>query len=415
MNRLTACLSAVALAATASLLGPAPAAQAARAPQVTTQRVTANDLGPGRAWLRLRDDPTTTRHPGVEEIAALAAPDRFDGSLHLKAGPGQQSQAAHYFTTPVALRTLLASGISYDSYVDGAHTTAVRTGAGLQLPMLCHGAFTTLSFQPQLATDGRGRGGVVPDVWQHWESGPDGIWRTSRAIPGHEAGQDAPLGEFADACGSDTSGVVGLIGNAGGPGESAGTLDTYVDNLTLEGITYDFAVDGTTSADVTLHHAPNTPAGHRISGLATFRTPAVGPRFRGVGARFVLDDSAGLDPGDVRVSVDGTALSVTRLPGGSLVAATPAALGHELRPGAALAVPFTITLPRGVGGPPATSTAGPATLRRGAGASGDVRHHGDGGSGGAEGRSLSVSAELLADGFGPLRNTGVHGSATIDF
>jgi hypothetical protein len=379
MKRLFACLSAALLAAVASVLGPVPAAQAA------TQRVTADDLGAGRAWIRLRDDPATTRHPGVEEIAPLAAPDRFDGSLHLSTGPGQQAQAAHFFTSPVPLRTLLGSEISYDSYVDGAYTTATRTGAALQLPMVCDGTFTVLGFQPQVATDGQGRAGVVPDVWQHWNAGRDAVWRTSRAIAGFGAGQDAPLGDFADACG-DAGGVVGLIANAAGPGAPAATLDTYADNLTLGGTTYDFAVAGTATAHAALHHDRAVTTGRRLTGTATFHSPANGPSFRGVGARIVLDDNGDADPGDVRVTADGKALKVTRAPGGSLVAQTPAALAAELRPGGTFTVPFTITLPAGPNG------------------------NGDG-----NGASLSATAELLANGFAPLQNTGAHDRATITF
>ncbi|MCF3962427.1 hypothetical protein L1885_12265, partial [Streptomyces fuscigenes] len=348
MNRLIASLSAAALAAVAC---GGEAAHAAAPATPVTRRVTAADLGPDRAWLRLRDDPSTTRHPGVEEIAPLAAPGRFDGSLHLGAGAGQQAQAAHYFTKAVPLATVLADPLSYASYVDGAHTTATGAGPELRLPMFCHGAFTTLSFQPQKATDGEGRAGVVPGVWQHWDAGRTAIWRTSRAIGDVDAGADAPLGDFADACAGDTSGVIGLIANAGGVGDASATLDSYVDDLAVAGTTYDFAVAGAASARVALRHdtagtagppASGATAARTVTGVAAFRSPAGGPRYQGVGARLLIDDSTDPAPGDLTVTVNGIAAAVTRTAGGSLTAEAPAAVSDDLLPGRTVAVPFTI-------------------------------------------------------------------------
>lgn len=380
LNRLTAYVTAV-LTAGASVLCLAPSAQAA------TQRVTAADLGPGGPWLRLQDQGPSTNPPGVQEVSPFADPVHWNGSLHLAIGPGQQSQAAHYYTAAVQLSTVIASEISYDSYVDSAHTTTTGTGPNLQLPMFCDGAFTTLSFQPQLATDAEGRHGVVPDIWQHWDSGPSGVWRTSRAVASFPAGGDAPLSDFAAACTGDTSGVIGLIGNVGSLGDTSASLDTYVDNLTVNGTTYDFAVDGTATAQVDLH---TTSTG--VAGTAVFHSPADGPEFADPGTRLLISASSNPGPGDVQVTIDGIPATVTT-EDGHLVARLPEPLADRLLPGGTLTVPFTITLPGGT----ATGTG-----------------YGYGGGGGDHG-TVTVTAQLLARGYQPLQPTNVSAEDSITF
>ncbi|MEW2623002.1 hypothetical protein [Streptomyces sp. NPDC048106] len=397
MNRLTAFVAA-ALTAGASVLCLAPSAQAA------TQRVTAADLGPAGPWLRIQDQPSSTNPPGVQEVSPFADPVHWNGSLHLAIGPGQQSQAAHFYTEAVPLSTVLGSEISYDSYVDSAHSTATGTGPSLQLPMFCDGAFTTLSFQPQLATDAEGRHGVVPDIWQHWVSGPSGIWRTSRAVAGVPAGGDAPLNDFAEACTGDTSGVIGLIGNVGSLGDPTASLDTYVDNLTVNGTTYDFAVEGTATARVDLRHASTPEERARIDGTAVFHSPANGPEFVAPGARLAISATTGPDPEDVHVTIDGVPAEVTS-EDGHLVAQLPRSLADRLLPGGTLTVPFTITITGDDG------NANPSYGHSGYGGGGG----GTGGGGGVEHGTVTVTAQLLARGYQPLQATDVSAAASIDF
>ncbi|SFY51299.1 hypothetical protein [Streptomyces sp. F-1] len=393
MNRLTAYASAV-LTACASVLCLAPSAQA------DTQRVTAADLGPGRPWLRIQDQGSSAHPPGVQEVSPFADPVHWNGSLHLAIGPGQQSQAAHFYTGAVQLSTVMGSEISYDSYVDGAHSTATGTGPNLQLPMFCDGAFTTLSFQPQLATDAEGRHGVVPDIWQHWVSGPSGIWRTSRAVAGFPAGGDAPLSDFAEACTGATSGVIGLIGNVGSLGDPTASLDTYMDNLTANGTTYDFAVDGTATARVDLRAASTGEEPARIDGTAVFHSPADGPEFVAPGARLTIGATTGLDPRNVQVTIDGVPAQVTS-ENGHLVAQLPRSLADRLLPGGTLTVPFTITS-TGDGG-------------NGCGYGGYGKGDDCGGNGGGEHGTATVTARLLARGYQPLQATDVSAEASIAF
>ncbi|MFI0901696.1 hypothetical protein [Streptomyces sp. NPDC020983] len=406
--RFAASLTAAAVAAAPAVLAcaaPAGAADAVRQP------VTAADLGPQGPWLRLQDDPGNAGRPfGTQEVSPFADPVRFNGSLHLAvtgAAEAEQSQAAHYFTAPVAFGDIAASPLSYDLYVRAAGSTpsAVPFGANLQLPGFCQGAFTTLSFQPQLATDAQGRSGAVADIWRHFDAGGAALWRTSRAVGSFAAGSDHPFSDYVAACGGATSGAVGVIANVGRLGDASASLDTYVDNLTVDGTVYDFLVDGTATGRVHLaptgpghHSATGTPArvgalpasvrggggggggcggggggggACSLAGTVEFTSPADGPYFTEVGTRLVLSRPGGLDPDDVTLTADGEPVALTEGPDGTLVGTVTPASATDLAPSGTYRTALTVTC--------ADDSTGP----------------------------VRVTAELLARGYEPFQPTGV--------
>src|SRR5262249_22322351 len=153
----------------------------------------------------------------------------------------------------------------------------------------------------------QGRQGVVQGVWQHFVNGPASLWRTSRQVGTIPAQADRTLAEYIAACTAAGDGVDGGIANAGrlGPPHAGLTLDTYVDNLTVNGTTYDFLVDGRTNARITLGNStPGRPC-HAASGQIVFTDPADGPAYRSVGIRLILARTRGVDPGDLTVTVGG--------------------------------------------------------------------------------------------------------------
>lgn len=408
MTRLAAPLITAAL-----LVSPLFAATQATAADRVVQRVTAADIGPTGPWIPLAGgDPA--RPAGVQEISPFADPVHFNGSLHLAVAGGavaQQAQAAHYFTQLLPLSTAKAGPLSYDFYVRGATSTpsAIPVGANLQLPSFCHGTFTTLSFQPQLATDSQGRTGAVADAWRHFDASGNAVWRTSQTIGPFAAGSDHLLSEYAAECNGAADGAIGVIANVGRLGDASASLDTYVDNLTVNGTQYDFAVDGaaTGSLDITptgpgepckpgkwsTEGTPGRvgalPASTRgggggggngdscsIEGTATFSSPADGPYFTDVGTRLVLSREGGLTPDDVTVTAYGQPVTVTAGPGGTLVATITPPTATDLAPGGTFVTPFTVTCdPDHAAGP------------------------------------VHVTAELLAQGFTPLSPTGVFARA----
>lgn len=200
-----------------------------------------DDLGPGKSWLRLQDDPSNaSKSPGVQEIVAEPDPVWKDGSLHLGVSEGRQAQAAHYFPAKRDLAQLVGTGISYRAYQNSAKSTAGGYGANLQLPATCQGAFTTLSFEPGVNTDVDGRTGVAPDTWQELTFTASSQIRTSRAVAGVAAGASAPLSTFTAACDTPGDGVSGVIANVGRLGSDTATLDTYVDDIRIDGAVYNF-------------------------------------------------------------------------------------------------------------------------------------------------------------------------------
>ncbi|MFI0940141.1 hypothetical protein [Streptomyces sp. NPDC021020] len=408
--RFAASLTAAAVAAAPAVLACAAPARAADA---VHQPVTAADLGPQGPWLRLQDDPGNAGRPfGTQEVSPFADPVRFNGSLHLAvtgAAEAQQSQAAHYFTAPVAFGDIAAAPLSYDLYVRGSSTpSAIAGGANLQLPGFCGGAFTTLSFQPQLATDTQGRTGAVADIWRHFDAGGAALWRTSRAVGSFAAGSDHPFGDYVAACGGADSGAIGVIANVGRLGDASANLDTYVDNLTVDGTVYDFLVDG--AATGSIHLAPTAPGGPghpgtydvggtparvgalpasvrgggghgggdgcgddtcSLAGEVVFTSPADGPYFTEVGTRLVLSRPGGLHPDDVTVTAGGEPVTLTEGPDGTLVAVVTPAAATDLAPGGTYRTSLTVTCADGSTGP------------------------------------VTVTAELLARGYEPLQPTGV--------
>ncbi|MFZ3561417.1 hypothetical protein [Streptomyces sp. BH055] len=303
------------------------------------------DLGPTGPWFRLQDDPGNAGIPhGTQEVSAFADPQWLDGSLHLGIGPGETSQAAHPFSAPITLTSLLASGIAYSTYQNSAGSTAANTGANLQLPMICGGAFTTLSFEPGRNTDTTGRGGVVPDTWQSYA--PDGTssWRTSRAVAGIPAQGDATLATFAAACTDPGDGALGVIARVGRLGSDTATLDTYVDGITVAGTTYDFAVEGRATAAV------NVPGrvvagGPAVNASVTYTNPADGPEYPDTGTTLTLKGPAGLRPDQVTVMVDGQRIPLTAGPDGTLVGQLPK--GTALRPSGTSTTAFTLAVADG--------------------------------------------------------------------
>lgn len=397
MIRLTASVAAAAVAAGASLAILAPAAVGAE-PANVVQPVRAADLKHEGPWVPLQAD--VGRTPGVQEVSPFADPVRFNGSLHLATAGGQQAQAAHYYAAPVPLSTVAAAELSYDSYVKTVEGGATGTAAILQLPLLCQGAFTTLSFQPQLATDSQGRTGVVPDTWQHFEPAGSALWRTAgapAAVPALPAGSDAALSTYAAACDAPGDGVLGIVANAGGPGDAEVTLDTYVDNLTVGGTTYDFAVEGLATGRIVLNNSNQDRPCHRgsnpcprtysdtASGFASFTNPADGPEYRAVDTRLVFSDGRVLAPGTLTVTANGRPLTLTAGPRGTVTGVVSLPPGAGLGPNGTYRTALTVT----------------------------HRDHSprDGGTGGRD--RLKVSAELLATGHEPLQRTGVVTSTTV--
>jgi len=366
----TAAMAAALLASASSGLPVADAAEA----RVT--QVKAADLGPTGPWFRLQDDPSNAGRPaGVQQVDGFADPVRFNGSLHLAIGPGQQAQAAHYFSAQVAL-SRFATGLSYDTFVDGAKSSARGTGPNFQLPMFCEGGFTTLSFQPQLATDALGHHGIHLDRWQHFVSTAASIWRSSRAVTGVPAGGEAPLSTFLHDCVRPGDGVIGIIANVGTLGDPTATLDTHVDNMTALGTVYDFTtgerVSGTASAIPTA-----LAGGPAVYGTIAFTSPPGGPSLRDVGARLVLRGPAGLDPSDLSLMVNGHPVKLVagraardRASACTLVAEFRTS--HILRPGMPLVLHLRIKAgkhaPKGL---------------------------------------VKITAELLADGYVPAQFTGI--------
>ncbi|MGW3732773.1 hypothetical protein [Streptomyces sp. NPDC005148] len=397
MNRLTASVSAAAVATGASLALLAPAAVGAAAPNALEQ-IRAVHLGPNGPWFRLEDDPGNVNiPPGTEEVSPFADPVRFNGSLHLAIGPGQKSQAAHPFPQLVPLSTIASSELSYDTYVKSTRPPgAIGVGPNLQLPLRCQGVFTTLSFRPEDNTDAQGRPGVVRDTWQHFTSSASSPWRTSQAVATFPAQSDNPLSDYVAACDAPGDGVFGVIANVGRLGDVDDTLDTYVDNLTVNGTVYDFGVDGLATGRITLRDT--TPGGDcracrsagvddgsaAGTGTVTFTDPANGPEYHAVGVRLVFSDGRALDPRDLKVTANGKSVKLTAGPGRTLVGVVDPVPSVNLVPNGTFSTPISISSKRGQH----------STREK-------------------NGDSLTLQAELLARGYDPLQRTGVTADTTL--
>ncbi|WP_392670876.1 hypothetical protein [Streptomyces sp. LN785] len=397
MNRLTASVCTAVVAAGASFALLAPSAVGAAAPNAV-QRVLAADLGAGRPWIRLQDDPNnSTRVPGIHEVSPFADPVRFNGSLHLAVDGGQQAQAAHYFTQPVPLSTIAAAELSYDTYVATTEHMATGVGPNLQLPMVCRGTFTTLGFLPENTTDTQGRPGVARDIWQHFRSTTATPWFTTRAVASFPAQTNHPLSDFVTACNAPGDGVIGVIANVGRFGDTSATLSTYVDNLTVNGTVYDFAVGGLATGRVSLrntssggncgHNRTCIPAGgerRSATGTVTFTDPANGPEYVAVGTRLVLSQGSSLAPRDLTVTANGRRVTLTAGPNHTLIGVVTPSPSVGLKPNGRYTTPIAISFTRGGRADRAGTN-----------------------------DSLTVSAELLAQGYAPLQRTGVLARTTL--
>jgi hypothetical protein len=242
-----------------------------------------------------------------------------------------------------------------------------------------------MSFQPQLATDAQGNHGIVPDTWQHFTSGPDGLWRSSRTVPGTPIteGGDFPLSTYVDSCTGPNSTVLGVIANVGALGDPSATLDTYVDNITAGGDTYDFAVDRRATAALELSRSTGSRNTRTIEGTATFTSPATGPYLRHTGTRITLatDRRNPLDPATVELTANGTQVPLTEETSGELTGTAPATQPADLAPGRTATTDLVITI--------RTDRGRPARTGR-----------------------ITVTTELLAQGFTPLQPTGITARAT---
>ncbi|MHC3819703.1 hypothetical protein OG892_24020 [Streptomyces sp. NBC_00341] len=332
----TAALSAVSVLA----CGIAPTAVA----DDTVRTVHQDGLGPAGPWLRLQET-TPDREPGVQEISPKPDPVHLNGSLRLAIAAGQQAQAAHYFNatwTPVPMRPLLDAGVSYWAYTASEGSSVTDIGANLQFPASC-GGFTTLSFEPGNNTDAQGAA-LKPDTWQKYRLTDDSVMRTSRAVAGIPAGGDAPLSHFVTAC----EGAYGVIANIGRLGDPNGTLNTYVDNITAQGTTWDFAVTGRASAALTVPERIKAGDGPRPADVS-YTDPADGPEYQGIGTRLTLKGPAGLKPDQLTVMSEGSAVPLTQETDGSLTGElrTNLRAGGTLEPGGKAGAAFTLAAAEG--------------------------------------------------------------------
>ncbi|MCX5142184.1 hypothetical protein [Streptomyces sp. NBC_00338] len=327
----TAALSALTLLA----CGFAPTAGA----DDTVQTVNPSGLGPAGPWFRLQET-TPDRDPGLHEVSPKPDPVHLNGSLHLAIGAAQQAQAAHYFNatwTPVPMRPLLDAGISYWAYTSTEGSTTTTIGANLQLPASC-GGFTTLSFEPGANTDVKGEA-LKPDTWQEYRFTADSVMRTSNAAAGIPAGGSAPLSVFVEKC----EGAYGVIANIGRLGDANGTLNTYVDNITAQGTTWDFAVTGRATAALTVPEEIQAGDGPRPAD-ASYTDPADGPQYPGIGTHLTLKGPAGLRTDQLTVVSEGSEVPLTRETDGTFTGElrTNLRAGGTLEPGGRAGAAFTL-------------------------------------------------------------------------
>lgn len=332
----TAALSALTLLA----CGIAPPAGA----DDTVRTVHPSGLGPTGPWFRLQET-TPDRDPGIQEVSPKPDPVHLNGSLRLAIGPGEQAQAAHYFNatwTPEPLQPLLDAGISYWAYTSTEGSSVTSLGANLQLPSSC-GGFTTLSFEPGSNTDVQGEA-LKPDTWQKYRFTADSVMRTSRAVAGIPAGGDAPLSHFVAEC----EGAYGVIANIGRLGDTNGSLNTYVDTITADGTTWDFAVTGKATAALTVPEEIEAGDGARPAD-ASYTDPADGPQYPGIGTHLTLKGPAGLRADQLTVMSEGSEVALTQATDGTLTGElrTNLRAGGTLEPGGKAGAAFTLAAAEG--------------------------------------------------------------------
>ncbi|MET7860474.1 hypothetical protein ABZS81_25330 [Streptomyces sp. NPDC005318] len=312
----------------------------------TVRVVNPSGLGGNGPWFRLQDqgqDPDPERPPGIQEIAPKSDPVHLNGSLHLAVKNNQQSQAAYPFSplgTLKPLQRLLDQGVSYWAYTDteSEENSLADFGPNLQFPSDC-GGFTTLSFEPGRNKDTQGNR-LQPDTWQLYKLTGDSVMRTSRAVAGLPANADAPLSYFVKAC----AGAGGVIANVGRLGAGGGSLDTYVDNITFDGTTWNFAVTGRATAALTTPEEIVAGDDARPAD-ASYSNPGDGPEYAGIGTHLTLDGPHGLGAEQLTVVSEGKEVELTEQPNGTLTGDLPTNLraGGNLEPGGEAGADFTLT------------------------------------------------------------------------
>jgi hypothetical protein len=283
---------------------------------------------------------------GTAGIGPLADPVHSDGSAQIAVGPGQQARLVHPINHAgggESLKTLMATPLAYDLFVDAQRSTAdsITHGANLQLEVFVP-SFTTLSFQPQL------NGGVVANRWHTFTNTAHSLWRTSRAVGSLAAGSDHTLAEYLTAFGGDAT-VGNAYLNVGTLGDPAAKLATYVDDVAIGGTQYNFAVNDLDNTATVVAPRSAEP-GDTVHAKLTFRTPSDGVQVRNATARVTFSGISGLGtnltvtPGTAQHSAQ---RSIRR-------AADPVTVilpvpGGTVEPGHTSTVPFTLHLGPGAG------------------------------------------------------------------
>jgi hypothetical protein len=112
-----------------------------------------------------------------------------------------------------------------------------------------------------------------------------------------------------------------------------------------------------------------------VEGVITFTSPADGPYYGSVGTRLVFSRPGGLDPHNLTVTANGQPVTLAGSPDGTVTAVVTPPTDADLGPRGTYRTTFTVAC--------ADPEAGP----------------------------VAVTAELLAQGYRPLRPTGVIASA----
>ncbi|MFF1836760.1 hypothetical protein ACFVXE_21530 [Streptomyces sp. NPDC058231] len=121
------------------------------------------------------------------------------------------------------------------------------------------------------------------------------------------------------------------------------TLDTYVDDVTADDTTSDFAANGTATAGLTVPDELVTGDGARPAD-ASYTNPDDGPEYAGIGTRLTLLGPAGLGADELTVVSEGQEVELTEQPDGTLTGDLPTNLraGGTLEPGGKAGADFTL-------------------------------------------------------------------------
>ena len=326
--------SRVVIASSAAVLTAALGWPAAHAAGVVTVRQA--QINQGSPWGVSPDSN------GVAAIGTLADPVHSDGSARLKIGPGQRAQLGHLLNG--RLSVIAAQPMSYGLYVDSSDSTAsaVPFGANLQL-VISAPVFTTLSYQPQL------NGTVTADTWQTFTQRSNSKWRTSRAVGSVAAGSDVTLKDILAAEGGEATVAAALV-NVGALGDTSASLDTYVDNVSVGGSTFNFA---TTAAKETAVRVPaRAEPGGSFPATLTFVSPTGGVHIPHATARVTFSGVSNLSADTVTVTPTGASARSLRSGGlraGSSFTTDVPVAGGSLQSGDSTTAAFTVKLAPSVG------------------------------------------------------------------